>query len=234
MQGALADEDPRVRRSAFAWLEALEPRTRLPLAAAGLRDPIRSVRLEAARVLAAVPAEALGPARSAFEHALGEYEAAQRSEADTPEAQLNLALLELSRGRPERAEAACREALAIDPGFAPASASLADVYRSQGREEEGERVLREGLVRSPEDAALHHALGLLLVRRGRTAEALQELERAAALAPDEPRFAYVLGVALPDTGRGEQGLRILREAAARFPAYLDLEAALRAFESEAR
>ena len=233
MQGALADEDPRVRRSAFAWLEALEPRTRLPLAAAGLRDPIRSVRLEAARVLAAVPAEALGPARSAFEHALGEYEAAQRSEADTPEAQLNLALLELSRGRrsapKRRAGKPSRSTPASPP---PPRASRTSIAARAGRRKESGCFARvsSGVPRTRRCTTLSVSSS----SRGRTAEALEELERAAALAPGEPRFAYVLGVALHDTGRGEQGLRILREAAARFPAYLDLEAALRAFESEAR
>jgi predicted CXXCH cytochrome family protein len=232
VRAALEDSDARVRRSAVAWLDVMEPAARVPLAAPRLRDPIRSVRLEAALVLAAVPTEALGDARPAFGLALREYVDAQRLSADTPEAQLNLGLLHATRGELDAAEASYREALRLDAGFDPASVNLADLDRARGRDDEGERVLRAALARSPDDAALHHALGLLLARTERLAQALPELERAAQLAPEDPRQAYVLGVALHDVGQRSRGLAVLEAAAQRFPGYRDLSAALAAYRSQ--
>jgi predicted CXXCH cytochrome family protein len=232
VRNALEDPDARVRRSAVSWLDALEPAARVALAAPRLRDPIRSVRLEAALVLAAVPPEALGDARPAFDLALREYVGAQRLSADTPEAQLNLGLLHATRGELDAAEASYEEALRLDPGFDPAAVNLADLDRARGRDDEGERVLRAALARSADDASLHHALGLLLVRTGRASEALSQLERAALLAPEDPRQAYVLGVALHDAGQPKRGLAVLEAAAKRFPGYPDLTAALAAYRGE--
>src|SRR5260370_1322351 len=54
---ATKDEDPVVRGAAVSGLERLPPRERLATAAPLLQDAIRAVRIEAARVLATVPAE---------------------------------------------------------------------------------------------------------------------------------------------------------------------------------
>jgi predicted CXXCH cytochrome family protein len=225
VQAALVDPDALVRRAAVGWLDAAPPAVRSSLAAPRLRDPVRSVRIEAARVLAGAPAAALGPDPAALEAALEEYRAVQRANADTPEAHVSLGLLAAAGGDAPAAEASFRTALALAPELGAAAVNLADLYRAQGRDGEGERVLRDALARQPDDPGLHHALGLALVRLGRKAEAVAALERAAALGPDEPRYAYVLGVALHDTGERERGLRVLREAAARFPAHRDLAAA---------
>lgn len=231
VQAALDDPDALVRRAAVAWLDVAPPPAKAPLAAPHLRDPMRAVRIEAARVLAGAPPTALGADASALVRALDEYRAVQRANAGTPEAWLNLGLLDAAQGDLAGAQRSVETALELAPELGAAAVNLADFLRAQGRDAEGEEVLRAALLRQPDDAGLHHALGLALVRLGRAPAALTFLERAAELAPREPRYAYVLGVALHSGGQREQGLDVLRAAAARFPGHRELAAAVPALEA---
>jgi predicted CXXCH cytochrome family protein len=215
----LGDADPLVRRAAaaaYAGAEVSARRDLLPL----LDDPVRDVRLEAARRVATLPPEALGERdRRRRARGIGEYEAAQRAESDRPEALSNLGALYLEIGRRAEAEAALSQALELDPSFAPAAVNLADLYRQAGRDPDGERALRWtlSLAPPPETAVVHHALGLLLVRAGRGDEALVELSRAAQLGPGDPRLGYVLALALRRAGRHDDARRALAGVLERHP-----------------
>ena len=146
------------------------------MAAPLLRDPVRSVRVEAARALAGVDPQTLTPEqRSAFSVALMELWAAEMSSADRAEAHLNLGLLQARRGQPDEAEAQYRTALRLEPDFVPALVNLADLDRARGRDQDGVGLLRQALRTEPNNAEAHHALGLLLVRQRKYAEALPEL-----------------------------------------------------------
>ncbi len=225
-QGA-QDGDPLVRLAALGALESFPPQARVELAAPRLQDPVRSVRLEAARVLAAVSPQVLTPEqRAAHGAALEEYRRAEEFNADRPESHVNLGLIHAQRDNPIKAEAAYRTGLRIDPSYVPAHVNLADLYRMQGREEEAGQVLRDALQIAPENGDLHHALGLALVRQSRLEEALASLERAAELRPDEQRYSFVLGVALHDTGRNERALEVLEVAHRRHPSQREILVAL--------
>jgi len=218
VESALADADPLVRMAAVSGLAAVEPPIRLRLAAPLLQDAIRAVRIEAARILAPLDKARLSAEQgAALDLALAEYRQAQESNADRPEAHLNLGVLQAQLGKPLEAERAYRTALRLDPSFAPTYVNLADLYRAQERDEEGEKILRQGLAVSPDDAALHHALGLLLVRRGRQSEALGALGRAAELRPNNPRYGYVFGVALHSAHQSARALEVLKQAHERHP-----------------
>jgi len=215
---ALADADPLVRAAAAEGLADADPAVRAERLAALLSDPSRLVRMAAARALAGAPeARLVGAERGAFEAALAEWTAAQRFNADRPEAQLNLGSLQMARGDMAGAMAAFGEALALDPAFTQAAVNLADAQRAGNDEAAAERTLRAALTRDPAAAAAHHALGLALVRQRRTAEALPALARAAVLAPGTARFAWVYAVALHDTGQPREAVAVLRAAAARHP-----------------
>jgi tetratricopeptide (TPR) repeat protein len=231
---ALADSDALVRLGALEALERLEPAERVGLGDALLDDPLRAVRIEAARVLAAAPPPRFAPGRRvALADALAEYRAAQTVNADRPEAHLDLALLHEALGEPEAARAAYERAIRIAPWFVPSYVNLADRARAEGRDDESERLLRRALEVAPDAAQAWHALGLSLVRQGRRGEALAALARAAELDPAEPRFDYVLGVALHDAGRREEAIRRLAAAHERHPHDRDLVLALALFEREA-
>lgn len=217
-QLGLGDADPLVRRAAVGVVEELAPRQRLPLLAPLLNDGIRGVRIEAARALAALPPAALAPElRATLARGIDEYVAAQRVDADRPEAHTNLGGLYAERGEYGLAEAEYRTAIALSPSFTPAYVNLADMYRLRHQDPQGEQVLRQGLAEVPTDAALHHALGLLLVRAKRSDEAIAELRRAAQLSPDDAHYSYVLGIALHSAGKIPEAVAILQAAQRRYP-----------------
>ena len=110
------------------------------------------------------PQANLLPDRERFERAAAEFIAAQRLNADRPEARSALGNFLARRGQPAEAESEYKAALRLSAQYVPAAINLADLYRQLGREIEGESVLRTALAVSPRDAGLHHVLGLTLVR----------------------------------------------------------------------
>lgn len=232
LQRALKDSDPLVRRAAVLGQEQLPAEQRAAVLTSLLNDPVRIVRIEAARLL--VPAEKSLPAASKkpFNAALVEFESIQQENADRPEAHANLGNLYLARGEATRAEAAYRKAIALDAHFVPAYVNLADIYRATGRDSESEKLLREGLRAVPKAAALHEALGLSLVRQDKKAAALAEFAAATKAAPENPRHAYVYAVALHGAGRREEALRVLK-AVARNRGDRDVLLALASFSLQA-
>ncbi|MGH7893396.1 MAG: tetratricopeptide repeat protein [Candidatus Binatia bacterium] len=213
LERALADPDPLIRAAALSAITEVDPRLRVRLAAPLLTDPVRTVRIDAARALASVPPDVLPEQeRPYLEAALREYRAAQTMNADRPEGRLNLAVLDIERGDQGAAEREYLAALAIAPAVSSTYVNLADLYRMQGRDAEGEQVLRRGLTLAPGSADLHHALGLLLVREKRLPEALEPFARATELAPDQVRYAYVYAVALESAGQVDRALAVLERA----------------------
>jgi len=213
LEGALEDDDPLVRAAAARAAEALPARESVRLLVPRLDDPLRSVRLPAARSLSAVPPELVPQsARKALARGFDEYEAAQRANAERPEAHVNLGSLLTRMGAGSQAREAYSKALERGPEFVPASVNFADLLRRLDQESEAERVLRRALVHVPESPELHHALGLLLIRTGRRVEARAELERAAELGSDRPRILYTYGVALEDAGRRAEAIPFYERA----------------------
>jgi tetratricopeptide (TPR) repeat protein len=213
LEKAVADPDPLVRLGAASALDPLEPRERLRIGGRLLGDAVRAVRVEAVVPLADVPLDSMTEdQRVAFDRALDDFFQVQWTNAERPEAHVNLGVLYVTQGRLEEARRAYDAALRIGPWFLPAYANLADLLRLQGRDDEGEKVLRAGLKVDSSNAALHYALGLLLVRQKRQAEATEELARAAKLAPDDAHIAYVYAIALHSAGRTDHALAVLRRA----------------------
>lgn len=218
LRRGLRDADPLVRLGALQGLADLPPEQRWDVAADLLRDPLRGLRIEAASFLAPVPADSLtAPQRALLQEAIDEYIAAQRGNADRPEAHMNLGALYAQRGDARAAEREYRSALKLDPGFVQATINLADLYRDLGRDAEGEQLLRGALRDAPATAAAHHALGLLLVRAQRLPEALAELAAAARLEPAQARYAYVYAIAQHSSGQAPTALATLEDNHRRHP-----------------
>jgi tetratricopeptide (TPR) repeat protein len=229
----LRDADPLVRLGALDLSERIDPRSRGVLVKPLLRDPLRAIRIEAARVLVDAPTEAWSPGdRRTFERGLAEYRASQLAHADQPTSHVNLATLASRSGDLAGARASYETALRVGPWFVPAYVNLADLERQEGREDEAEALLRRGLARAPGSPDLHHALGLSLVRQQRFDEALVELEQAATLAPEQPRYAYVYAVALNSVGRNADALAVLAAARELHPGDLELRNTESAFRQQ--
>src|SRR5262249_54284879 len=173
-----------------------------PLVTPLLDDPVRAVRIEAARVLSSVPPERIDPAhREADRRALAEFVAAQEATLDLPGPHLNLAGLYENQGRHALAEEQYLSALRLDPDFTPARLNLARLLNGRGRNGDAERVLREGIARVPNQGELLYSLGLLLAEEERIPEAADTLGRAADLLPERARVRYNAGLALQRLGR---------------------------------
>lgn len=230
MMAATKDEDPVVRAAAVEGLKDLPPAERVGPAASLLRDPIRAVRIEAARALASVPADLLGAAdRQAFDAALAELLESQMAMADMPSAQANLGVLHEHLGQRDLALRSYTTALRMDPSLMPARINLAALYDGMGRDADAERTLRAGLALAPAEGELHYSLGLVLAEAGRLAEAASELEVAARLLPDRARVHYNHGLTLERLGRPAKAGAALRRAQARDPGDAEIAYALAAF-----
>jgi Flp pilus assembly protein TadD len=231
---ALADPDPLVRDGALSAAEGVEPGARLSLVSPLLRDPVRAVRIDAARTLASVPKDLMNSSeRAELEKGLAEYVQSQVVDADRAEAHLNLAGVYVEQGELDRAEAEYKTALTLMPALAGTYVNFADLYRQKGRDDEGERVLRQGLAVAPQDPGIHHALGLALVRQKRMAEALKELQRAATLPPERARYLYVYAVALDSAGQDGRALEVLASAHTRYPGNREILQALASLNAKA-
>jgi tetratricopeptide (TPR) repeat protein len=224
---ATTDADPLLRLAAVRAAAALGEDRRSRQLARLLDDPLRAIRIDAARALAPLSRGRLSaPERRSLQRALREYYAAEELDADQPRSHVNLGLLHRRRSALGRAEAAYREAIRVGDYFVPAYLQLADLYRMLGRDSEAEPLLRRALEVAPESADAHHALGLHRVRMQRHAEALGDLRRACELAPENPRFAYVYAIALHGGGQTEAALDALHRALERRPGSRDLTLAL--------
>ena len=233
-RSALSDPDPMVRIGAIDMLAGVPAGQLWPVLSPLLSDSNRGVRMRAVSVLAGVPAASQPLAdRERFEHAAAEVIAAQRLNADRPEARSTLGHFLARRGRTAEAVAEYKAALRLNPQFAAAAVNLADLYRQSNREAEGESVLRAALAASPRDGGLHHALGLVLTRLKRPDDALAELQRAAEIEPERARYVYVYAVALNSAGRGSEAITALKENLARHPGDRDTLRALIAFSRDA-
>jgi predicted CXXCH cytochrome family protein len=233
-RAGLSDPDPMVRIGALDMLEGVPAAQAWQLAAPLLSDSSRGVRIRAASLLAVVPSTSQPPAdRERFERAAAEFIAAQRLNADRPEARSTLGNFFARRGLVAEAEAEYRGALRLSPQYAPAAINLADLYRRLGRDGNGEGVLRTAIEASPLDAGLHHALGLTLTRLKQPDQALSELRRASELEPDRARYLYVYAIALHSASRSDEAMTILRDGLAKHSEDRDILLALMSFSRDA-
>jgi tetratricopeptide (TPR) repeat protein len=223
---SLENPDSLIRRAALSALSGASPEIIVGHGVHLLTDPVRNVRIEAARAIspfqASLPVEQL----PAFRSATGERIAAQLAIAERPEAHMNLGNVHMEAGDARQAEAAFQTALQLEPRAAPARVNLAELYARTGRSQDAQQLLRDGLAINADEAVLHHALGLILVRDNQLDAALAELATASSLQPDESRYVYVYSVALNSQERPAEAIALLQDATTRFPADFDIHWAL--------
>lgn len=218
LRSGAGDTDPMVRRGALAGSRGLSLDRRLPLALPLLSDPVRAVRIEAARALAGTPLTELDASgRVRLEEGFREYAAALRVSEDHPATLTMLGEFYASTGQFGEALEAYQGALALDSTWLPAYLNLADLYRAVGQDRDGVILLEQALDMAPHDANLLHARGLQLIRLGQTGEAAEYLRGAAERAPENPRYTYVLAVLRNSEGDSEQALAVAASGLDRHP-----------------
>ena len=223
--GAIADvlqlSEPLLHLVALEALESAPLETRIDLGQRFLTDPLRALRITAARSLLPARPELSERRRNDLDNALTEYWVAQQFNADREEGLFNTGTTLAQLGQFGEAETALQAVIDMAPHFTAAYINLADLYRQTGREDDVESLLRSAVETNPADPAGHFALGLSLVRSQRLTDALESLNEAASLAPDDPYYQYVIGIALNSTGERVASITSLRETHERFPGHRD-------------
>jgi Flp pilus assembly protein TadD len=217
---ALVDPEPLVRAGGVHGVElapieseAQFQRVQKELAKL-LRDPIRLVRTEAARVLTRWPRNQLNSEdQKRFEDALAEWTEGQDSLADQSETHVNLAIVRDNLGDRKGARAEYQIALQLDPSSIRARINLAMLEHLSGDDSTAEKLYREVIALRPDWDEGHLSLGLLLSNdRKRRDEALASIERAVKLSPKSARMQYNYGAVLHDVGRLDDAETHLLEA----------------------
>jgi tetratricopeptide (TPR) repeat protein len=209
----LGDADPIVRLGALRALSTADPGVRRGLLWPLLADRIKAIRINAARLLAVVPASSLTPAEQAeLGRVTSEWIDSQRLLADRPESAFNIATLRLDQGHDDEAEAGFRQSLKIDPTFLPALLNLADLYRIEKRDQEAETLLRRAVGLEPANADAGYALALAEIRLGRRDDAAQTLRGVLHTAPGYADAAYGLALLDEAAGRLDEAATVLDAA----------------------
>lgn len=248
---ALTDKDPILRTVGVSSLDliaggseqedkaAQQQRWELAHRYGLLTDDVRSVRIEAVRVLAGGFNDVTDPLlKEQFNRALDEFIAAQTANSDRGSSHMNLGVLYLNLDDKEKAVAAYKRAIDVEPDFVPAHINLADHYRDEGDKVASISVLRKALTiqNINKVPVLHYALGMALTRMGDPDNrrlALESFERAARYGPDDPTNAYAHALALHGFGRINSAIGALEKARQQHPENLDILFALATFSYEA-
>jgi tetratricopeptide (TPR) repeat protein len=230
VKSIVKDKDPMLRLAALQAVETFGGPQQLQLVMPMLSDPILMVRIEAARILAAIPKEHLTNKQiQQLNRVLDEYRAAQLLNADRPEAQVNLGLLALSLRDYDQAEASYKQALILEPSFVNAYINLADLYRLLRQNMKAEKILKQALLKTSDHGIIYHSLGLHYIRNGQHVNALTALKKAYQLEPLNDRYAYVYAVAFKEQGKIQEALAILKTVHQRNAADIDILFALASF-----
>jgi protein O-GlcNAc transferase len=182
---------------------ALSPR--LPVAS----SPTRSIPPEAAALLA--------EGRRAFYHfsqpdrAIELFQQARQADPANPDVPYNLGLVFHFVGRLEEAEAAFRQALALNPQNPRYHAWIGTLHLERGPAELDAAIaaLRRSVELGPDYAYGHYQLGRAYLLQNRPAEAAAALSRTVALNPRYREAYYSLGQAYLRLGKREPAQRAL-------------------------
>ena len=220
-QQQLKSPHPLLRLGALSALEFLPLQQRWNDISPMLDDPVRSVRLEASRLLIGI--SGLGLEQQAIlDPKIERYIEALMVNADMPNGQLNLAAAYLAQGAYNKAEQAYKHGLKLDSRSVSARLNLADLYRLQGKDQQALKQLLQVQLKSPDlespelespdNAVVHFSLGLAQIRTQLMSEGLVSLERASQLAPKISRYSYVYGIALNGQGRSKEAVQVMSRA----------------------
>jgi tetratricopeptide (TPR) repeat protein len=193
-----------------------------------LRDPVRLVRTEAARVLARASGSVPDDQQDALQAALDEYRTGQLADQDQAAAHYNLGNLAHDLGDPREAVARYTAALRQDDRLVTARFNLGLLYSRLGKDELAAEQYRRLLEQLPDSALpegeirtllarASYRLGLMLTRLDRFEEAEQSLLKAHETAPEQFDFLYALGIFYLERREWEKAQERAEQLVLQFP-----------------
>ena len=194
---ALMDDEALIRRTAVESITPTNQKVYTELIVPLLYDPVKAVRIEAARRLAEELSWRPDPDQEkVFKAVLKEFVASMEYSADFAFGRYNLGNLYVALNRPEEAIRNYLAAIKIDGLFYPAKVNLAMFYNKRGENDEAEELLREVVKAHPELHEIAYSLGLLLAEMKKYDPAVVYLKKAAKGMPEYARVHYNLGLLL--------------------------------------
>jgi tetratricopeptide (TPR) repeat protein len=119
----------------------------------------------------------------------------------------------------QRAEAALRRAVEIDPDFVPAYTALAEVYFGTQQPDRAIGEYKKITERRPDDFVAFRNIGLIEAGRGQHDAAAEYYRRVLSIRPDEPVAANNLAALYADYEKGnpEEAIRLAQDVVRRYP-----------------
>lgn len=235
---AIDDEHPLVRSTAAAVLVGhARPTQSVSLLEKALRDPVRSVRTEAARNLLEFPQNMWSESAAPYlRQALTELTEGAQFNNDRAGAHMALGILAALQGRHQQAITHYETAIATEPQATGARSNLAELLeqnvapQSPGDAHNEASPVRQEIVRLrkaelpllardanllPDAAPLQYRYGLALYLDGQKELALDYLLKAAELGPTEAGYAEAAAMLLEALQRWPDALHWAEEAVRR-------------------
>lgn len=151
----LDDPDPLVRSSALSVLQNAETDVRSAGILTALEDPVKAVRIAAARQLLTLPRGQLpASAQQAAQKASREWQASLAAKSDFPETHMSLGGTALAMRNVAAAISAFEEVTALDPQLAQAWVFLIRLHLAQRNLAAAEFALQKGLAINPDNQDL--------------------------------------------------------------------------------
>jgi tetratricopeptide (TPR) repeat protein len=227
---ALMDDEALIRRTAVDSLNVSDPKRRTALLTSILYDPVKAVRMEAARRMTEISDPQLDSnQKMVFQTALDEYQKSMEYSADFAFGRYNLGNLYVALKQPQKAVEFFRAAIKIDNLFYPAKVNLAMLYNQMGQNNEALTLLRDVASTHPELYEVQYSLGLLLAEEKKYAAAASYLIQATKGMPKRARIHYNLGLLLQHLGQDSDAEASLLRAQELEPDNLDYLYALADF-----
>ena len=222
----LRSSDPRTRIAALNALEGFPVQHVGREIFKALDDPVKSVRIEAVRILLAFDTGSLTKEQQrVFDKALSEYKQVLLFSAERPETQVSLGSLYARLGDSKKAEEAYKEALRLQKYYVPTYVNYANFLQRKGNEKAAFEMLEKGLKQVEDAATLYEALGLWYVRNKEKEKGIKALARAHELAKDDAHIQYVYAVAIGDSDK-KAAIAILKNSLKKHSGHLETLSAL--------
>jgi tetratricopeptide (TPR) repeat protein len=150
----LADPDPLVRAAAVGLQRGAEPEARMTRLLPALGDPVRAVRIAAAKATLDATEAGPSPEAVALRRARAEWRAALASRTDFPETHLQIGGAALTLRDWDGAVAAFGEAVSLDPQLVDGWTMIVRILAATGKEAEARSALGAALAANPGNPAL--------------------------------------------------------------------------------
>ena len=183
----LKHSEPMIRVNAVRAFESAPAAMRGSVIAAMMADPVRAVRLAAARATMNISPQGLEPdALKIVKDAREDFRSGLVGRFDFPETHMQMAGLAMSGRNFRNADAAFAEALRQDPQLINAWTTRSRIAMALRQPQQAEAILTEALQKNPDSAPLYQSLAAVYVQTGRLPDALKSLGKAKGLSPGDP------------------------------------------------